>query len=136
MLAEVPGIGPISALSLVLRVDFTQFQSGRHFAAWLGLTPREHCAGGKTRLGGISHAGDERLRQLLVLGATAVIRTRQVGTSPSFVALWCSVNPPLKCRLRPGWRWPGRVGCTPRRTTGRPKANTTFLPWSAGELLR
>ena len=74
MLAEVPGIGPIGALSLVLRVDFTQFKSGRHFASWLGLTPREHSTGGKTRLGGISRAGDERLRQLLVLGATAVIR--------------------------------------------------------------
>lgn len=74
MLAEVPGIGPIGALSLALRVDATQFKSGRHFAAWLGLTPRDHSSGGKQRLGGITRAGNERLRQLLVLGATAVIR--------------------------------------------------------------
>ncbi len=88
MLAEVPGIGPIGALSLLLRVDFSQFKSGRHFASWLGLTPREHSTGGKTRLGGISRAGDERLRQLLVLGATAVIRRAKPGrASPWLIAL-------------------------------------------------
>ena len=73
-LAGIPGIGPISALNFALRVDPTQFRSGRHFAAWLGLVPQERSTGGKQRLGGISRAGDERLRQLLVLGATAVIR--------------------------------------------------------------
>jgi transposase len=73
-LTAVPGIGPITALNLALRVDPGQFKSGRHFAAWLGLVPRERSTGGKQRLGGISRAGDERLRQLLVLGATAVIR--------------------------------------------------------------
>ena len=50
-----------------------RFNSGRHFAAWLGLTPRERSTGGRTRLSGISRAGNDRLRQLLVLGATAVI---------------------------------------------------------------
>ena len=85
MLAEMPGIGPVSALSLVLRVDFTQFRSGRHFASWLGLTPREHSTGGKTRLGGISRAGDERLRQLLVLGATAVIGHAKPGKSSAWL---------------------------------------------------
>jgi transposase len=85
MLAEVPGIGPIGALSLVLRVDFTQFKSGRHFASWLGLTPREQSTGGKTRLGGISRAGDERLRQLLVLGATAVIRQAKPGKASAWL---------------------------------------------------
>ena len=73
-LAQVPGIGPITAVSLALTVEAAQFESGRHFAAWLGLTPREHPSGGKQRLGGISRAGNERLRQLLVVGATAVIR--------------------------------------------------------------
>lgn len=89
-LAEVPGIGPVGALSLVLAVDATQFQSGRHFAAWLGLTPRDHSTGGKQRLGGISRAGNERLRQLLVLGATAVIRHAKPGNpkaSPWLLAL-------------------------------------------------
>lgn len=67
-------------MSLTLRVDPKQFRSGRHFAAWLGLTPREHSTGGKQRMGGISRAGDERLRQLLVLGATAVIQHAKPGS--------------------------------------------------------
>ena len=74
-LAAIPGIGPITALNLALRVDATQFASARHFSAWLGLVPRECSTAGKQRMGGISRAGDERLlRQLLVLGATAVIQ--------------------------------------------------------------
>jgi len=73
-LAEVPGIGPVSALTLALTVNARQFQSGRHFAAWLGLTPKQNSTGGKHRLGKISREGNERLRQLLVLGATAVVR--------------------------------------------------------------
>lgn len=72
-LAEVPGVGPITALTLALTVDATHFASSRHFAAWLGLTPKEHSTGGRQKLGGITRAGNERLRQLLVLGATAVI---------------------------------------------------------------
>jgi transposase len=74
LLATIPGIGPIIALTLAIEIDPKAFQSGRHLAAWLGLTPREHSTGGKQRLGGISRAGHERLRALLVLGATAVIR--------------------------------------------------------------
>jgi transposase len=73
-LAAIPGVGPIAALNFALRVDPAQFKSARHFAAWLGLVPRECSTAGRQRLGGISRAGDERLRQLLVLGATAAIR--------------------------------------------------------------
>ncbi len=80
LLAEVPGIGPIGALSLALTIDPGRFQSGRHFAAWLGLTPKEHSTGGRQRLGGISRAGNERLRQLLVLGAMAVIKYAKPGS--------------------------------------------------------
>ena len=79
LLAEIPGVGPLGALNFALRVDAGQFRSGRHFAAWLGLVPKEHSTGGKQRLGGISRAGDERLRQLLVLGATAVIQHAKPG---------------------------------------------------------
>jgi len=78
-LAEIPGVGLMNALNFTLRVDPSQFKSGRHFAAWLGLTPKEHSTGGKQRMGGISRAGDERLRQLLVLGATAVISHAKKG---------------------------------------------------------
>jgi transposase len=84
-LAAIPGIGPIAALNLALRVDAAQFKSARHFAAWLGLVPRQCSTAGRQRLGGISRAGDERLRQLLVLGATAVIQHAKPGrpaTSP------------------------------------------------------
>lgn len=89
-LAAIPGIGPIAALSLALRVDAGQFQSARHFAAWLGLVPRQCSTAGRQRLGGISRAGDERLRQLLVLGATAVIQHARPGrptASPWLLAL-------------------------------------------------
>jgi transposase len=78
-LAAIPGIGPIAALNLALRVEAKQFKSARHFAAWLGLVPRECSTAGRQRLGGISRAGDERLRQLLVLGATAVIQHAKPG---------------------------------------------------------
>jgi transposase len=74
LLATIPGIGPIIAVTMANEIDPAAFQSGRHLAAWLGLTPREHSTGGKQRLGGISRAGHERLRHLLVTGATAVIR--------------------------------------------------------------
>ena len=78
-LAAVPGIGPITAITLSLSVAPEHFTSGRHFAAWLGLTPKEHSTGGKPRLGKISKAGNERLRTLLVVGATAVIRHAKPG---------------------------------------------------------
>jgi transposase len=74
LLATIPGIGPIIALTLAIEIDPAAFRSGRHLAAWLGLTPKEHSTGGKQRMGGISRAGHERLRTLLVSGATAVIR--------------------------------------------------------------
>ena len=79
-LAAIPGIGPITAITMALSVNPANFESGRHFAAWLGLTPREHSTGGKHRLGRISKAGNERLRQLLVVGAMAVIRFAKPGS--------------------------------------------------------
>jgi len=79
-LAEIPGIGPIGASALVMKApDPKAFASGRDFAAWMGLTPKDHSTGGKTRLGKITRAGDERLRSLLVAGATAVIRQVRLG---------------------------------------------------------
>ncbi len=83
-LATIPGVGPIGAVSFALRVpDPKAFRSGRHFAAWLGLTPKENSTGGRHRPGRISRAGDGSLRKLLVLGATAVIRFAKAGrTSP------------------------------------------------------
>lgn len=84
-LATIPGIGVITALTLAIEVDPAAFQSGRHLAAWIGLTPKEHSTAGKQRMGGISRAGNERLRRLLVTGATAVIRfaTRPGNQQPN-----------------------------------------------------
>ena len=73
-LATIPGVGPVTALTLAIEIDPKAFESGRHLAAWIGLTPKEHSTGGKQRMGGISRAGNERLRVLLVVGATSVIR--------------------------------------------------------------
>ena len=81
ILAEIPGVGWLTALTLTLRVEPTQFRSGRHLAAWLGLVPKERSTGGKQRLGAISRVGDERIRSLLVLGATAVIGHTRSGRS-------------------------------------------------------
>ena len=79
-LAQIPGVGPIGATALVMKTpDPRAFLSGRHFAAWIGLTPKDHSTGGKTRLGKITRAGDEVLRSLLVAGATAVIQQVRRG---------------------------------------------------------
>jgi transposase len=72
-LTTIPGVGPIIALTLAVEIDPEMFESGRHLAAWAGLTPKERSTGGKQRMGGISRAGHERLRVLLVSGATSVI---------------------------------------------------------------
>jgi transposase len=79
-LAQIPGVGPIGATTLVMKTpDPHAFASGRHFAAWLGLTPKDHSTAGKTRLGKITRAGDEMLRSVLVAGATAVIQQVRRG---------------------------------------------------------
>jgi len=83
-LAAIPSIGPVSATALAMKVpDASVFRSGRDFAAWIGLTPKDNSTGGRQRLGGITRAGDETLRRLLVAGAMSVIRHAKPGrTSP------------------------------------------------------
>jgi transposase len=79
-LAEIPGVGPIGASLLMMKTPApTLFRSGRDFAAWIGLTPRDHSTAGKLRLGVITRAGDEILRSTLVTGATAVIQQIRKG---------------------------------------------------------
>jgi transposase len=86
-LSAIPGIGPLGAMLLSIKAgDARAFRSGRDFAAWLGLTPKNHSTAGKTRLGVITRAGDERLRQILVVGATAHIQ--QVRRSPAKASPW------------------------------------------------
>jgi transposase len=85
-LATIPGVGIITATALSAAVtDPSVFRSGREFAAFLGLVPRQNSSGGKDRLGRISKMGDRYLRKLLVVGATSVIRrarTGAVGAAP------------------------------------------------------
>lgn len=72
---SIPGIGPIGATALAASVtDASQFRSGREFAAWLGLTPRQHSIGGNERLGRITKMGDKYLRTQLVVGMTSFIK--------------------------------------------------------------
>jgi transposase len=79
-LASIPGVELISATALAASVtDPSLFRSGREFAAFLGLVPRQNSSGGKDRLGRISKKGDGYLRKLLVVGATSVIRRAKAG---------------------------------------------------------
>jgi transposase len=77
-LAQIPGIGPITASALVASIgDAKSFDNGRQLAAWLGLVPRQNSSGGKQTLLGISKRGDTYLRTLLIHGARAVIRVAE-----------------------------------------------------------
>jgi transposase len=82
-LITIPGYGPVSATAVAARVtDPRAFDSGRHFAASLGLVPRQDGTGGKVKLGPISKRGDGYLRKLLVNGAMAVLRSKQAQHDP------------------------------------------------------
>ena len=75
LLATVPGVGIMGASAIAATVsDPNLFRSGREFAAWLGMTPRQNSSGGKERLGRTSKRGDKYIRCLLVAGAVAVLR--------------------------------------------------------------
>jgi len=88
-LASIPGIGPIIATALAATVvEPIGFASGREFAAWLGLVPRQHSTGGKARLGGISKRGNRYLRGLLINGASAnLLRSKATNADPWIIGL-------------------------------------------------
>jgi transposase len=86
-LQTIPGVGIITATALAASIpDPSVFRSGRQFAAFLGLVPRQNSSGGKERLGRISKMGDGYLRKLLVVGATSVIR--RAGSNTSATGAW------------------------------------------------
>jgi len=86
-LAQLPGIGPITASALVASIgNARNFKNGRQLAAWLGLVPRQHSSGGKQTLLGISKRGDSYLRTLLIHGARAVLRVAE--RKESFTGSW------------------------------------------------
>lgn len=86
-LAEIPGIGLVAGVRLAMKkTDAMACKSARYYAAWLGLTPKDHSTAGKQRLGGITRAGDPALRAMLVTGAMAVIR--QAERNPAKASPW------------------------------------------------
>jgi transposase len=86
-LMTAPGIGPLSAHAIVAAIgDGSQFGSARDFAAWAGLTPREHQSANRKREGRISRMGDPGVRRLLTLGASAVMR--QMKAKPERATPW------------------------------------------------
>jgi len=87
LLQTIPGVGPITASAIVATVGSgKQFNNGREFAAWLGLTPLNKSSGGKERLGRISKMGDQYIRRLLFLGM--VSRIRQIAKTPEAFDPW------------------------------------------------
>jgi transposase len=95
-LVKVPGIGPVGASMLKMKTPAPElFRSGRQYSAWIGLTPRDHSTAGKVRTGVITRAGDEGLRSVLVLGATAVIQhARRTGKGSPWLLELIKRKPP------------------------------------------
>jgi len=94
-LMTIPGVGPVVATAMVaLAPPASSFRRGRDFAAWLGLTPKQHSSGGKERLGRTSKMGERSLRRLLILGASSVARiAARDGTRDRWLARMLATKP-------------------------------------------
>jgi transposase len=91
-LLEIPGVGIITATALVAFVgNVERFRSARHFASYLGLTPRESSSGLRRRLGAISKRGDRYLRMLLTHGARATLRAARLEATPDRLRAWALI---------------------------------------------
>lgn len=87
-LMKIPGIGLITATALLAEVgDFNMFKSGREFAAWLGLVPRQNTTGGKVKLGSITKAGNRYLRRLLIHGGRSLYSVTKKKGEPQVRSL-------------------------------------------------
>jgi transposase len=83
-IARIKGVGPKTATAAIAAIgDGSEFKNGRHFAAWVGLVPRQHSSGDRKVLMGISKRGNQHLRSLLVHGARAVVRTAPSKPDPN-----------------------------------------------------
>jgi len=102
-LMTVPGIGPLIATAIAtLAPPPETFRKARDFAAWLGLTPRQHSTGGKQRLGATTKMGERSLRRLLIIGANSVIIKRHVHAAArpgSGLAGMLTRKPPMLVRV-------------------------------------
>lgn len=102
-LETIPGIGPIIATAIAATVpNPAEFRSGREFAAWLGLVPRQNSTGGKVRLGGISKQGNTYLRRLLIVGANSVMRRSKRAQKGPWLTAPSSPQTPSRGRCRVG----------------------------------
>jgi transposase len=105
-LCTVPGIGPVTAGAIAaFAPDLETFDSGRNFAAWLGLVPRQHSTGGKTRLGAVSKMGQCEIRKLLIVGAMSVIRwvVRRGGSPNRWLASLVARKPRMVAAVTEVW---------------------------------
>ncbi len=89
-LISIPGVGLLTATAMVGFVgDIKRFRSSRHFASYLGLTPREHSSGNRRRMGRISKQGDRYLRMLLVHGGRSLLwSAHRKGATPTPLQQW------------------------------------------------
>ena len=97
-LQTMPGVGPMTAAAIgVFAPPAEAFKSGRDFAAWVGLVPRQHSTGGKTRLGRVSKMGQQDIRRLLIIGAIAVVRwaVRKPPRPDSWLAMMLARKPKM-----------------------------------------
>lgn len=97
-LRTIPGIGPVTAGAVAaFAPDLDTFDSGRNFAAWLGLVPRQRSTGGKVRLGSVSKMGQTDIRRLLIVGAMSVIRwvVRKGGSPNRWLAALVARKPKM-----------------------------------------
>jgi transposase len=97
-LCTIPGIGPVTAGAVAaFAPDLDTFESGRNFAAWLGLVPRQRSTGGKTKLGAVSKMGQADIRKLLIVGAMSVIRwvVRKGGSPNRWLAALVARKPKM-----------------------------------------
>lgn len=97
-LCSIPGIGPVTAGAVAaFAPDLETFDSGRNFAAWLGLVPRQRSTGGKAKLGSVSKMGQTDIRRLLIVGAMSVIRwvVRKGGSPNRWLAALVARKPKM-----------------------------------------
>jgi len=98
LLQTIPGIGPVVAATLIASVgDPGYFKNGRQLSAWIGLTPKQHASGEKSRMGKMSKRGNRLLRKMLIHGARAIITW--VGNKEDKLSLWIKA---LQQRMSPG----------------------------------
>lgn len=102
-LMSVPGIGPLIATAIaVLAPPPETFRKARDFAAWLGLTPRQHSTGGRQRLGATTKMGERSLRRLLIIRANSVVIKRHVHAAArpgTWLGRMLTRKPPMLVRV-------------------------------------